>query len=359
MAKLSVSMARPLRILVPGGWYHVTSRGNRKQTLFLNDTDRRRFLGLVEQLPERFRLEVHAFVLMDNHYHLVVRTPEPNLGHAIKWLNVSYSSRFNWAHRQSGHVFQGRYKSILIEELSGVVAVARYVHLNPVRVGRFGLGKAQQHHARQVGVVDPGKELVQQRLKALRDYRWSSWRVYAGSETAPDWLETGTIGTACGGRTRAERQRALREYTEAPVRQGHVDSPWEGLVGGVALGSVEFVQRLLKKKPVNTDEQTGGRRIARANRRPWRDIVKAAEELLGRPWKETVEQRGDWGRDGTLYVAVRFGGYRLAELVAELPGLKYQAAAQGVRRFQRTMSKDKAKFVERMKSHCFSNADDA
>ena len=141
-------MARPLRILVAGGWYHVSSRGNRRQTLFHNDTDRRRFLGLLEQLAERFRLEVHAFVLMDNHYHLVVHTLQPNLSEAMRWLNVSYSSRYNWAHKQSGHVFQGRYKAILIEDIGGVVAVARYVHLNPVRVGRFALNKAQQKHAK-------------------------------------------------------------------------------------------------------------------------------------------------------------------------------------------------------------------
>src|ERR1051325_2669693 len=101
-------MARPLRILVVGGWYHVTSRGNRRKDLFRTEADRRRFLGLVAELPARFGLEVHAFVLMDNHYHLVVRTPTANLSHAMRWLHVSYSSRFNWAHKTRGHVFQGR-----------------------------------------------------------------------------------------------------------------------------------------------------------------------------------------------------------------------------------------------------------
>src|SRR5574341_657914 len=121
-------MARPLRILVPGGWYHVTSRANGREDLFRTDDDRRRFLGLVAELPERFGLEIHAFVLMDSHYHLLVRTPIPNLSHALKWLHVTYSMRFNWAHQTRGHVFQGRYKAILIEDLQGVVAVARYLH---------------------------------------------------------------------------------------------------------------------------------------------------------------------------------------------------------------------------------------
>jgi REP element-mobilizing transposase RayT len=117
-------MARPLRILVAGGWYHVTSRGNRREAIYRADTDRRRFLGLVAELPQRFGLEVHAFVLMDNHYHLVVRTPEPNLSEAMRWLHVSYSSRFNWAHGQCGHVFQVRYKALVVEDERGVVEVA-------------------------------------------------------------------------------------------------------------------------------------------------------------------------------------------------------------------------------------------
>jgi len=82
-------MARPLRVLVPGGWCHVTSRANRRSRLFLGDADRLRFLSLLAEIPERFRLEVHSFVLMDNHYHLLVRTPEPSLSHAVRWLNVS------------------------------------------------------------------------------------------------------------------------------------------------------------------------------------------------------------------------------------------------------------------------------
>jgi REP-associated tyrosine transposase len=346
-------MARPLRLLVAGGWYHVTSRGNRRQTLFHTDKDRRRFLGMVEQLPERFGLEIHAFVLMDNHYHLVLRTPQPNLSHAIGWLNISYSSHFNWAHRQSGHVFQGRYKSILIEELRGVVEVSRYLHLNPVRVGRLALGKAQQRQSRQVGVSDPGPELVRQRLKELNEYRWSSWRVYSGAEPKPGWLETGTIAQACGGRTRAEQRRALREYTEAPVRQGRLDDPWEGLVGGLVLGGIQFAQKLIKKQKqaVDADEQTPARRMARVKRCSWEEMIRAAEELLGRKWTGMTTTYGDWGRDGTIYVAVRYGRHRLAEIVAQMSDFKYQAGVQAVRRFAAALPKSKGKrdFVERMK----------
>ena len=92
---------------------------------------------------------------MDNHYHLVVRTPEPNLSHTIRWRNVSYSSWFNWSHQKCGHVFQGRFKAIVIEDEAGVVEVARYVHLNPVRLGGLGLGKAEQRRAKVISCADP------------------------------------------------------------------------------------------------------------------------------------------------------------------------------------------------------------
>ena len=118
-------MARPLRILVAGGWYHVMNRGHRRSDLFPGDADRQRFLRLLAALPERFGVEIHAFVLMDNHYHLLLRTPEPNLSHAIRWLHVSYSIGFNWAHRQHGPVFAGRFKAVVIQAESGVVEVAR------------------------------------------------------------------------------------------------------------------------------------------------------------------------------------------------------------------------------------------
>ena len=127
-------MARPLRIEIAGAWYHVMNRGHRGTTLFRDDRDRYRFLALVAESPERFGLEVHAFVLMNNHYHLLVRTREANLSHAVRWLNLGYAVKFNWSHRCHGTVFQGRFKSVLIQEESSMAEVARYLHLNPVRL---------------------------------------------------------------------------------------------------------------------------------------------------------------------------------------------------------------------------------
>jgi hypothetical protein len=197
---------------------------------------------------------------MDNHYRLVVRTPEPNLSHAIRWLNVgSNLSRAGW--------------------------------------------------------------------------RWEPSR------------------RVVGGRSRGQRREALRTYTEGPVRQGRLDRPWAGLVGGLVLGGTDFAKRLLKGRRVDAAEQTPGRRLGRAGRMDWPQIVRAAEQVSGGSWQQMQDRHGDWGRDGTMYVAVRYGGYRLAEVVRALAGLKYQAAAQAVRRFQAGLGKDaeKTRFVDKLK----------
>ncbi len=145
------------------------------------------FLEIVEEFSERFRLSVHAYVLMENHYHLLLQTREANLSRAMQWLGVTYTGRFNRRHRRSGHLFQGRFHAVVMEE-GAAAEVSRYVHLNPVRVGALRLGKAAQQRSR-AGMIDkPDQDLVRQRLKRLGEYRWSSYRGYTGREAGPRWL---------------------------------------------------------------------------------------------------------------------------------------------------------------------------
>jgi hypothetical protein len=185
---------------------------------------------------------------------------------------VTYAVKFNWAHRWHGAVFQGRFKSVVIQEESKALEVARYIHLNPVRIGGLGLGKEEQRRARVVGCEKPAEELVKRRLEILREHRWGSWRVYLGREPNPGWLETGVVGPGNGGRSRAEQRAALKAYTEQPVRQGGLSSPWEGLAGGVVLGDSGYARRLLSAGRVNEEEQTAARRLR--SRVQWPQLVK-------------------------------------------------------------------------------------
>ena len=131
-------MARPLRIEWPGALYHVTDRGNERQLIFRDDQDRRKFLHYFEETIEKFGLIVHALCLMPNHYHIEIETPNGNLSKAMQWLKTTYTVYFNHRHSRSGHLFQGRYKSIVVEKDSYLLELSRYIHLNPVRAGLVG-----------------------------------------------------------------------------------------------------------------------------------------------------------------------------------------------------------------------------
>ncbi len=331
------------------------SRGNGWETVFRRDDDRRAFLGLVSELPERFGTEIHAFVLMDNHYHLLVRCRRTDISETLRWLQTSYSVRFNWAHRRRGHVFQGRFKSALIRDESRLEEVGRYLHLNPVRVAGLGLAKEDQRRARVLGCPDPGAELVARRVTVLREYAWSCWRVYAGLEPAPGWLNLERLLGDNDGRRARERRAALVAYTEAPIRQGRLDSPWEGLVGGVVLGDARDAEGLIRKAARDPEK---ARRVvvavARRARPDWKEIVSTAESIRGRSWQEMCDGYGEWGRDGVVAVATRHLGWRLVEVAGKMPGVKYGSLAQGVRRFWRLAVErgELEDFVDRMREEC-------
>ncbi|MCZ7638175.1 MAG: hypothetical protein M5U12_20320 [Verrucomicrobia bacterium] len=186
----------------------------------------------------------------------------------------------------------------------------------------------------------------------LRDYPWSSWRVYAGLEPAPTWLTVERIASGCGGRRPAEQRAALIHHTEQPIRQGRLDSPWEGMVAGTVLGDAAEAATLpgaRGREPGGEGEPT--RETAVDARPEWPAIVRAAESLLGRTWQEMTERYGDWGRDGTLAVATRHLGWRLAEVVGQVAGVNYDAAAQGIRRFWRQAEThpERARFAHRLR----------
>jgi putative transposase len=135
-------MARPLRIDIPGGWYHVVNRGAEKRTIFPNAEANEHFLELLSKLPDRFAVKIHGYVLMATHYHLQIETQNANLSQAMQWLNVSYRSWYNRLHERRGHLFGGRWKSILHDPKTTALTINRYIHLNPVRAA--GLGETER-----------------------------------------------------------------------------------------------------------------------------------------------------------------------------------------------------------------------
>ncbi len=213
-------MARPLRIEFPGAVYHVTSRGDRREAIFDDDQDRHAFLTVISQATERLDAAILAYCLMDNHYHLVIHTRQGNLSRLMQQLNGVYTQTYNRRHRKVGHLFQGRFKGILVDENAYLLEVCRYVDLNPVR-------------ARMVR--DPGK------------WRWSSYRAHTGNSVSPAWLDTPAVHGYLLGRdatTAADRRRAGVRYA-ALVAAGKGVKLWdEALAHQIYLGGTEFVERM-------------------------------------------------------------------------------------------------------------------
>ena len=332
-------MARPLRIEMAGGRYHVTARGNERRDIFKDDRDRKHFLGLLAELPERFGTGLHAYILMPNHFHLLLETPEANLSRTGQWLNVSYSVWFNRRHRRSGHLFQGRFGAALIEDEAGIQEVARYLHLNPVRVKALELSKRSRAVSKRIGLSKaPSAEVIAQRLAVLRRWRWSSYRAFAGFCRPPPWLTCELVGRLCGGRSTKERQAALRAYTESAIRQGLSASPWERLIGGVILGTEAFARQVGQVLKGNRREQAGMKQWVR--RADWEQIVKAVETVKGEAWESFRDRHGDWGRDAVLWLERRVGRLTLNRLSEQAGGVDYTAVGAAISRFGRRLQRD-------------------
>lgn len=331
-------MARPVRIDVVGGWYHVTARGNERRAIFYDDEDRRHFVELAGELAERFGLQVHAYVLMRNHYHLLVESSQANLSRAMQWVNVSYSVWFNRRHRRAGHLFQGRFKAIILDRDESALELSRYVHLNPVRVGRLGLDKAAQQRSHAALGGTPDAAMVARRIGELRRYRWSSYPAYAGLQPPPSWLECATVLALLGGRAGKGQRTAYRRFVEEAVREGLVPSPWERLQAGVVLGGNGFVGRLRTRLRGNDKEQSGLRHLK--GRPTWEQAVRVVERLKGEKWESFRDRHGDSGRDLALYLGRKRCGLKLAELASRSGGIDYVSVATAVRRFARRAAKD-------------------
>ncbi|HVM62946.1 MAG TPA: transposase, partial [Verrucomicrobiae bacterium] len=289
----------------------------------------------------------HAYVLMDNHYHLLVETPQTNLSQAMHWLGVSYTVWFNRRHGRVGHLFQGRFQAMILEPEVAAVEVSRYLHLNPVRVGRFGLSKTAQRRSALGMMNKPDEELVADRLEQLRRYPWSSYRAYVGPSKRPGWLVTRSVLGMVGGRGLAEQQRAYRRLVEEAVREGLVESPWERLEAGVVLGGRQFVQRMRHYLQGDEREQP---QIRRLKARPsWEQVVAAVEQVKGERWEQFRDRYGDRGRDMALYLGRRRCGMKLRELAQKVGGIDYVSVAGATRRFAELVRHDKklAALVER------------
>lgn len=302
-------MARPLRIDQEDTFYHVLNRGNERRVIFRDDRDREGFLDRLGRCSQRFSLGVYAYVLMGNHYHLLVRTSEANLSAAIQWLGVSYSTWHNVRHRRSGHLFQGRFKSFLIAEDAYLHRLLLYLHRNPLRA---------------------------KVVERLADYPWSSYRALAYGRGGPAWFDRRAVYEQLDLDARGFRQ-AVRQYDEGR------DDLLSCLYYGLVLGSPAVAEELRKRLEGRRDRpqlralRSHGsieKRLAEYRRRLG---IKAGDYAkLLRPTRHVERPE----RDMLIYLLWREGGYRL-EQIAERFGVGGSAISHTCRRVEHRLETDR------------------
>jgi len=224
-------MGRSPRIEYEGAVYHLMSRGNRQEPIFLDHYDNRLFLGTLGEACGRTGWRVHAFVLMGNHYHLLIETPEANLVDGMHWLQGTYTKRFNIRHNQRGHLFQGRYKALLIDpEGDYFQTVSSYIHLNPARAGFFDLASGK-----------------------LADYAWSSYPLYLRPSKRPEWLSVDRTLGACHVPDNHSGRAEYRQYMQKRVleiscseKPREVDERWAKIRRGWCFGADEFRHQMIE-----------------------------------------------------------------------------------------------------------------
>ena len=259
-------MTRPIRIEFSGALYHVTSRGDRRENIYEDDTDRECFLKTCEQVIENFNWICHAYCLMSNHYHLVIETPDGNLSKGMRQLNGVFTQASNRRHRRSGHLFQGRYKAVLVDADAYLLELTRYVVLNPVRAGM---------------VTHP------------REWPWSSYIGMTGEGIAQSWLSTDGLLAQFA----TQREDAIRRYTTFVAQGIGQKTIWNNLNRQVFLGDNNFVLRMQDKiKRLSLDVN-----IPKAQRRP-----------PAQPLKEIEKNCKD--RNHTIVVAYATGEYSYQQI---------------------------------------------
>ena len=275
-------MSRPVRIEFPDALYHVTSRGDRREDIFEDDQDRLTFLSTLEQVVAQFNWVCYAWCLMDNHYHLLIQTPDSNLSKGMRQLNGVYTQASNRRHQRVGHLFQGRFKAILVDSDAYLLELSRYVVLNPVRAGM---------------------------VKKPADWKWSSYRASVGLEPAAPWLAVDGILAQFTKR----RSLAQQRYAQFVIEGIKAASPWRDLKGQVYLGDDQFVQRAQAHIQTTRDDV----QIPLAQRRP-----------PPPPLAEIAQRMPD--RDGAIKAAYATGAYSYQQ-IAEHFGIHFTTVGRVVR----------------------------
>ena len=252
----------------------------------------------------------------------------------MQWLNVSFSAWSNAKRKRVGHVFQGRFRSTLIDgDGTWLLKASAYIHLNPVRVSSLGLGKGA-NKAESMGLVKPDKDQIRERLRVLREHRWSSYRAYGNYGAVPEWLVTGEILDRAGGRER------YRRFVQAYVTRGIDPDEFTAFSERVAIGSREFLDRARSWVRSVSAEQPGRSFVASCI--PFDEVVALVEKVKGEAFEVFRHRHGDWGLSMVFYLARKRSGLTLSQLGEQAGGMGYKTVFSRIKYLEARMRNDPA-----------------
>ena len=317
----SLAMSRPLRIEYPGAYYHVMNRGAGRKAIYVHDDHRIIFLELLRELDTIYQVETHAYCLMGNHYHLLLRTPQGNLSRAMRHLNGVYTQRYNRTRKSDGPLYRGRYKAVLIDADSYLLNVSRYIHRNPVEAGM---------------------------TKKAQDYQWSSYRAYIGQTNPPQWLNIEATLNMIGQRN---RQKQYRAFVEAGIDQETLDFYQKKKLNPI-FGKGSFINK--QRKAVTRHKEQPESQWTFQSITPDEIVASVAQGF--RVNRETILQsvrgRGqeNLARSASIYVTRKMTAMPLTD-IADYYGMNHYGSVSGSNsRFETRMKQDKriANAVERV-----------
>jgi REP element-mobilizing transposase RayT len=294
-------MARPLRIEYPGAFYHITARGNERKDIFWDERDKERFLAYLETAVVRYKAVIHVYCLMNNHYHLLMSTPAGNLSQIIRHINGAYTIFFNKRHHRFGHLFQGRYKAILVDADVYAAELSRYIHLNPVRAGLVKL---------------PG------------EYPWTNYLCYIGEKKAPKWQ---TMDWLLGyfGRAREEAKREYRAFVESKIVAP--EDPLKKSIACAILGRPHFIEEIKRKYLGDRKRNRDVPAVA--------VLTRQAPQKIAEKVRLEFRDKPEYARKIAIYLSHRFSGIPLKEIGRQF-SIGESAVSQASRRFESTLSEN-------------------
>lgn len=304
-------MARPLRVEYDGALYHITARGNERKPIYREEGDYQKFLDILSELPQRYGVIVHGYVLMGNHYHLLIETPLGNITGVMHYLNSTYTGYFNRKYKRVGHLFQGRYKGFVIEKERYLLSVSRYIQLNPVRA---------------------------KMVKRPEDYRWSSYSEYIGRGKKNGWLGCDWI-LGQYSKEEAKAKKLYKGFVEEGL--GLKENPFEALKAGLILGSESFIDEIKKKIRLKKHREIPEiRRLTRIIK--YEDVIAAVAERLGKSEQKIREvgTRNNAARKICLYLLRRLTDISNEEIGGYF-GIGYTAVSQTTSRLKMEMKENR------------------